>query len=173
MIFFDDLGKKIAPIIGSLEINLRAKAQRTAITLEEYIAVLRNSGVADSEIRKGLQDDLNSGGRIFGEFFNALGVDITGRMGEVKRQASNLRFGFKQNEEIVWIAVSLMKEDGKACPDCTPRHKEVDTYQNWILRGLPKTGWSVCRTNCKCVLMKVGDVEGEETLNNPVLVGKE
>jgi hypothetical protein len=159
-------------VIGSLSINIKAKAVKTAVTLEEYVQVLRSRGIADEVIRQNLDDDLTNGGRIFGEFFRGIGMDITGRMGELTRGTSALKFGFEPEEDLTWISVSMTEGD-KACPDCEPRHQEVDTYQNWVLRGLPKSGWSVCRTHCKCVLLRTSDVSGEQTLTNPIRITKE
>lgn len=159
-------------VIGALQINIRAKAAKTALTLSEYVESLRARGIADSVIRSNLDDDLTNGGRIFGEFFRGISMDITGRMGEITRGASSIRMGFQPNDNLTWVAISMTEGD-KACPDCTPRHGEVDTYQNWMLRGLPKTGWSVCRTHCKCVLMRENDVTGEESLKEPINIKKE
>lgn len=158
-------------ILGALSINIKAKAAKTAITLQEYVQTLRASGVADDVIRKSLDDDLTNGGRIFGEFFRGISMDVSGRVGELTRKTSMLRFGFAPDEKLSWVAVSMTEGD-KACPDCEPRHKEVDTFQNWTLRGLPKTGWSVCRSNCKCILLRVDDVANEQSLNNPLKIGK-
>lgn len=157
--------------IGILAIQLKAKAEKTAITLDEYIASLRAAGMLDSEIRSNLLTDLNTGGRIFGEFLRGMGIDVSGRLGELTRSATFAGFGFKPDEEVVWVTVSLTKEGGNACPDCIPRHQEVDTFQDWIFRGLPKSGWSVCRTNCKCILMQTSHVQGENLIN-PIFVGK-
>lgn len=173
MIFFaKDMNEFFNNAIGVLSINMQAKAEKTAITLEEYVATLRESGVADSVIKQNLLEDLNSGGRIFGEFFNGIGLDVSGRLGELSRAASRFKMGVKKTDYMVWISVSIQGGDTKVCPDCEPRHGEVDTYENWVLRGLPKTGWSVCRTNCKCVIMKEEDVTGQESLKNPIKVLK-
>ena len=170
MSFADDMKNKFNNVIATLSLNFKAKAERTAITLEEYVQTLRAGGVADKVIRQNLVNDLNNNGRIFGEFFNGIGNDLTGRLGELSRAASDLKFGFKATDEVTWVAVSVQKGD-KVCPDCEPRHGEVDTYGNWVLRGLPKTGWSVCRTNCKCILMKKSDVDGNKSLTSPIRVG--
>ena len=49
------------------------------------------------------------------------------------------------------------------CDDCIERSGEVDTFANWEARGLPGTGWSVCRGACYCVLVPE-DVESSNTL---------
>lgn len=160
-------------VFQALEINLNAKAGRAALTLEEYIQSLRARGISEDEIYGRLQEDLQNDGRIFGEFFRALGIDIPGRMSELSKEASNAAFGFGKKDKVTWIAVSVITAGGHACPDCAPRHQEVDTYQNWVIRGLPGTGWSVCRTNCKCRLLSPDDIKGFESLKNPILVNKE
>ncbi|OQA56541.1 MAG: hypothetical protein BWY42_00960 [Candidatus Omnitrophica bacterium ADurb.Bin277] len=159
-------------VIGTLTINIRAKAAKTALTLKEYVDTLRASGIADSVIRQNLDDDLTNGGRIFGEFFRGISMDVTGRIGELTRGSAAIRDGVQPDDNMTWVAVSMTEGD-KACPDCTPRHGEVDTYQNWVLRGLPKTGWSVCRAHCKCILLRESDVNGEESLKEPVRITKE
>jgi hypothetical protein len=47
-----------------------------------------------------------------------------------------------------WVTV----KDNKVCPDCTPRHGQVKSMKDWRLIGLPRSGWSVCRSRCRCVL---------------------
>lgn len=48
----------------------------------------------------------------------------------------------------------------KTCPDCLPRHGQVDTASNWRNRGMPRSGWSVCRGYCRCQLVPVFDGTG-------------
>jgi len=159
----------IERIKEAITVNIRTKAEKTALTLEEYIQSLRSAGMADKEIKKLLLTDLDEGGRIFGEFYRGLGMDITGKLGEVSNAASYEMFGFKPEDKLTWVSVSIEQGD-KACPDCEPRHGESDTYGNWILRGLPKSGFSVCRTYCKCKLIRSTDIVGEEGLKNPIKI---
>jgi hypothetical protein len=44
---------------------------------------------------------------------------------------------------------------GKAnCPDCLAREGEVRSRGEWVYAGLPKSGWSLCGSNCDCTLEK-------------------
>jgi len=169
MSFDSEVNKALNKSIGLLEINLTAKSTRTAVTLAEYIQTLKEAGIANDVIRGLLIDDLENSGRIFGEFFKSIGDDVTGQLGALGRKASGLRFGFTDETKLTWIAVSI-QEGNEACYDCTPRHGEVDIFSNWKLRGLPRTGWSVCRSKCKCVLLNESDATGETSLEKPLKV---
>lgn len=48
----------------------------------------------------------------------------------------------------------------RTCPDCLPRHGQVDTALNWRRRGVPRSGWSACRGHCRCQLVPVFDGSG-------------
>lgn len=48
----------------------------------------------------------------------------------------------------VWVAALV-----KTCPDCLSRHGQIDTAANWRRRGMPRSGWSVCRERCRCQLI--------------------
>ena len=50
-----------------------------------------------------------------------------------------------------WITVS-----GDPCPQCLSRQGQVLTLRGWQEAGFPKSGFSVCDDNCKCILVPVG-----------------
>jgi hypothetical protein len=50
-----------------------------------------------------------------------------------------------------WVVAQGVKN----CPDCLGRAGEVDTWDGWISRGMPATGWSVCKQNCYCQVIPV------------------
>lgn len=52
-----------------------------------------------------------------------------------------------------WVAVS-----SNICPDCLDLHGEVRTYGEWQSVGLPGSGHTVCQSNCKCLLERVGSM---------------
>lgn len=159
----DELKDKTGKVLQALSINLRTKAARSALTLSEFIETQLASGVSQESLETILLQDLNEGGRIFGEFFNSIGADIKGRLGEVANVTAKVEFGTDPQKKKVWIAALV-----NTCPDCLPRHGQVDTEENWELRGEPRTGWSICRTNCQCQLLDAEDVEGREELKNPI-----
>lgn len=147
----------------ALQINIEAQSARTALTLREYIETQKALGVADDVLEQALLEDLSTGGRIFGEFNRSLGLNLQGRMGQLANQASDIEFGEDPDEQMIWIAALV-----NTCPDCLPRHGEVDTRANWEIRGEPRTGWSVCRLNCQCQLLPASDAKDQPSLKEPL-----
>ncbi len=141
-----NLNDRINNEMNILDILLEAKAQRTIITLEEYIRMRRFSGASVEAIRADLLADLQEGGRIFGEFRNAIKATIDGAIHRFRDQAEISELGDEQ--KFRWVAVLI-----NTCPDCLDRHGQVKTWDEWAAEGLPRTGQTVCRENCKCVLL--------------------
>lgn len=54
-------------------------------------------------------------------------------------------------------------ESAKPCPDCLRRNGQRRTLEEWELIGRPRSGFSVCGRNCKCIL----DSTGEGNFNRP------
>lgn len=63
---------------------------------------------------------------------------------------------FGQQLRLMWINTS-----GRPCPGplggCEARNEVLDTMQNWVARGLPRTGWSFCKDHCHCILLPMID----------------
>lgn len=132
--------------VATMRIFLQAKAQRTAITLDEYIKTRMLQGTDKEIIRKELLDDLNNNGRIFSEFRRSI---TSTAKGSVNRVRDNGYFAeFEVETKYRWSAVLV-----KTCPDCLERHGRVQTWDEWEAEGLPRTGATVCRENCHCVLI--------------------
>lgn len=127
-------------------IQLTAAVQRTAITLQEYISMRALSGVDLSIIENELLNDLNNNGRIFGEFRSAIKATAHGNLRRVSDIGNYSENGIEV--EYIWITV----QDSNVCPECSPRHGQEEKWKVWEVLGLPATGWSVCRSNCRCYL---------------------
>ena len=52
-------------------------------------------------------------------------------------------------------------ESAKPCPDCARRSGEERTLAEWEMVGLPRSGFSICGRNCKCII----DSQGKGGLN--------
>lgn len=52
----------------------------------------------------------------------------------------------------VWQGVN----DERQCPDCEKLHGADDTMQNWLDRGLPGSGETICGGWCRCELVPGG-----------------
>lgn len=167
MAFNDEMEDESDKVFEALRISIAAQVTRTSVTLQEFIEIQRLNGLSDSAIKNLLFRDLTEGGRIFGEFKRSLDLNITGKMGQLANEAADIRFGREPEKKKIWIAALV-----NTCPDCLPRHGQIDTSENWELRGEPRSGWSVCRTNCQCILLDAEDAEGREELKEPIIRSK-
>lgn len=141
----------------TLDITLSAKVSRTAITLEEYIQMRLSQGAAMKAIKADLLADLESGGRIFGEFVNALKPTFVGSVSRFRDAGELAEIGV--GEKYRWVAVLI-----NTCPDCLDRHNKVKLWADWEADGLPRTGATVCKENCKCVLIPAEATELEPVI---------
>jgi len=132
--------------LETLEIALTAKVTRSAASLEEYINMRLTQGVELSVIQDDLLTDLNEGGRIFGEFRNSMKATYSGSIFRFRDVAQLTESGIQTKYR--WVAVLI-----NTCPDCLERHGNIATWNEWEAQGLPRTGQTVCKENCKCVLL--------------------
>lgn len=140
--------------LETMEIFLVAKASRTAITIEEYIQTRLKQGADPAVIEADLIKDLEEGGRIFGEFRNAVQATAKGVINRSRDNAIFADLGIATPYR--WVAVLR-----NTCPDCLERHNQVKTWLEWELEGLPRTGMTVCRDNCQCLLLPAATTETE------------
>lgn len=132
--------------IEIMEIYLWANAARSAITIEEYVRTRILAGTSPEIIRQELLTDLKAGGRIFGEFTKAISATANGIMARTRDIAQIDEHGLDQ--PFRWVAVI----DKRTCPDCDVRHNKVKMWDDWEAEGLPRTGATICRHFCRCVL---------------------
>ncbi|RLC34040.1 hypothetical protein DRH14_03810 [Candidatus Shapirobacteria bacterium] len=132
--------------IETMRILLLAKSSRTAITLEEYVKVRTLQGTGLDVIKQDLLTDLREGGRIFGEFRNSVKATAAGSINRLRDDAEFSEIGVDLKYR--WSAVLV-----NTCSDCLERHGTVAEWDEWEVIGLPRSGSTVCRENCKCVLL--------------------
>ena len=114
--------------------------------IEQQINVFRQAGLSDQSVIRSLTTDLESNGRIFGEFGNSIRRGIVSGIMQGSRLGQDKLYG---NQLMQWISVGTPK----ICSDCESRVGQIDTCQDWIAAGLPATGWSLCREFCYCQLV--------------------
>ena len=148
------LDAAISRELGVLEIMLTAKVKRTAASFEEYIAVRLSQGVSLDVIEEDLKRDLAEGGRIYNEFVNSMKSTVGGSLERLRDAGVVSELGVKTKYR--WVAVLI-----NTCPDCLSRHGKVRTWDDWEAEGLPRTGQTVCKENCKCVLLPESATEME------------
>lgn len=132
--------------LETMQIYLFSKASRTAISIEEYIDSRLAQGATRESIEKYLLDDLNNNGRIFAEFRNSIKATTNGVIARSRDNALFSEYGV--DEKYRWVAVLV-----NTCPDCLDRHGLELFYSQWEEIGLPRTGTTVCKENCKCMLL--------------------
>ena len=110
--------------------------------LGQEIDRLTRNGLDEQSIIRVLEQDLATNGRIFGELRNSIKRGVTGGVNQAFRRAGEM------GQSLKWIAISK-----NLCDDCRSRAGEVDTWDNWEARGMPASGWSICKEYCYCQLM--------------------
>ena len=110
--------------------------------LRQEIERLRRSGVDEQSIIGVLSQDFGSNGRIFGELRNSIKRGVVGGINQAFRRAGEM------GQSLRWVAISK-----NLCDDCRTRAGEIDIWENWEARGMPGSGWSVCKEYCYCQLV--------------------
>jgi hypothetical protein len=145
----DDKDREILLLAAlGLSFDIRVFNER----LNQEIERLRRNGVSEQSIIRTLESDLATKGRIFGELRNSIKRGTIGAINQAFR-----RFG-DMGGKLRWVAISK-----NICPDCKERAGEIDTWDNWTVRGMPGSGFSVCKEYCYCQLLPV-DVDVSDKL---------
>ena len=110
--------------------------------LRQEIERLRRSGVDEQSIIGVLSQDFGSNGRIFGELRNSIKRGVVGGINQAFRRAGEM------GQSLRWVAISK-----NLCDDCRTRAGEIDIWENWEARGMPGSGWSVCKEYWYCQLV--------------------
>lgn len=141
--------------IEIMEMHLYAGAIRSAVTIETYVKSRVTAGASKTAIKAELLKDLKEGGRIFGEFRNAVKATANGVMSRTRDIAQIDEHGLEQ--DFKWVAVL----DERTCPDCERRHGQSKSWDEWESEGLPRTGATKCGNYCRCILVPQGvpDIE--------------
>ncbi len=125
-------------VATGLSYDIRIFSER----LRQEISRLRRSGVDEQSIIRVLSQDFSTNGRIFGELRNSIKRGVVGGINQAFRRAGEM------GESLRWIAVSK-----NICDDCKSRAGQIDTWKGWEARGMPGSGWSICKEFCYCQLM--------------------
>tara|TARA_R110000751_G_scaffold18485_2_gene56236 strand:- start:23 stop:487 length:465 start_codon:yes stop_codon:yes gene_type:complete len=145
----DDKDREILLWIAlGLSYDVRIFSER----LGQEIERLTRSGVSEQSIIGVLDTDFRGKGRIFGEFVRSVKRGVVGGINQAFRRSGEM------GRKLRWITVSK-----NVCPDCESRAGELDTWEGWESRGMPASGWSVCKEYCYCQLMPE-DIEINDTI---------
>jgi hypothetical protein len=173
--FFEDLNELIIgleisdPIAKELTIFARNLINtkdvfKTKIT--GLINNLKDRNLTDEQIISVLLDDFDSRGEIFGGLERGLlrsSEDLMQNIGNEVEKQTWIEEGFDVDEKETWICVLV-----NTCEDCFPRHGVTLPHSIWVQRGLPGTGWSVCKEHCQCKTFPASIVESKKELQKPI-----
>ena len=131
------------------------------LTIAEFELLIQSMSVAGATpeaIRAYLLYDLESGGRIFGSLANGITNSTAMGITSSSQIAQMLTYKQKGIQEFKWITVSK-----NPCPQCSDRAGRTEPWEYWETIGLPRSGFSVCRGNCKCHLEPM-NYKGDDTI---------
>jgi uncharacterized protein with gpF-like domain len=155
------------PNIKNIETILSQKIQSdvavTVLEIEQLVSSMRLYGMDEATIISTLETDLINQGRLFGAFRNRIKNTIKSAIMLASGAAQRNIYGNEGIKEFRWVTVS----DTRVCPDCVIRHNRIETLDTFQLIGLPGSGFSICRGNCRCVMVPVS-YKGED-LSKPLI----
>lgn len=141
----------VEQVVQTIMSRLTIDAQIFGANITKEVARLQGAGASRTIIEQTIKEDMRTGGRIFGQYRNALKEGIveqinqSGRLGQLQ--------SFPPEQELwQWTTVG----GHKICIDCEGRAGEVLTWEEWEREGLPGSGWSVCKGHCYCILVPTG-----------------
>ena len=114
----------------------------------------RIAGISDDLIKAGLLEDMQNGGRVFGEIRNQVKGSLVEGINQSSRAGTFQALDPEADTLFTWITVA----GHKICQDCEPRGGQRKTLREWEELGLPASGWSVCRGYCYCILDPRGKI---------------
>ena len=114
----------------------------------------RIAGISDDLIKAGLLEDMQNGGRVFGEIRNQVKGSLVEGINQSSRAGTFQALDPEADTLFTWITVA----GHKICQDCAPRGGQRKTLKEWEELGLPASGWSVCRGYCYCILDPSGKI---------------
>ena len=132
-----------------LVLNLDSLTEVYVLELKSVARNLLLGGLSETEVTRQLEENIRATGRETGAYFNAISSDVKSAIFQIADQAAQDAFAFENLQDRQrWITFF-----GKSCPDCRARHNLVKSYDEWLSEGLPRSGATVCRQHCHCVLL--------------------
>lgn len=141
--------------LEQLEIIVIAEMQKVINTLktdlETRLVTMTAAGMERTAAIAILQTDLTTGGITFGTYKNGMKNLVSNAIRGAANEAMLNEFATTNIELFRWVTVS-----GDPCPQCLDRQGDLQTLEFWQAAGMPKSGFSICQNNCKCVLIPEG-----------------
>ena len=136
---------------SNFTLKLNAATQQYSISLKQLMSEMLLHKMSNKQVQKQIEEEIEAGKRETGTYFNALIASQQSYLFDVADNAAQEVFAQKNLQKIEkwrWVAFFT-----RTCPDCIERHGQVKTYAQWERSGLPRSGQTVCRSHCHCVLL--------------------
>ncbi len=154
------LTDELAIMATSMEVT----KQVFQLKLTNLIASLESRGMSSEQVINVLIDDLENNGAIFGGLKRQLIGDSQAMIETADSRLTVEKFEKESGEELgTWVAILVA-----TCEDCIPRHGITKKWKEWESLGLPKSGFSVCRSKCQCDIFPASVVESKSELQAPL-----
>lgn len=135
-----------------LTAQLNAATMNYVVSTKSLLSNLLLGGMRDNA-HTVVEGEIRGCGGSTGRYLNAVAGSAQAYPFNVADQAMAQAFEHefqKPIRETRWQWVTFFT---RSCPDCRDRHAQVENYDRWQWRGLPRTGHTVCRAHCHCVLI--------------------
>lgn len=143
----EELSEEDRAIFTFAAFNISFAIEAFGQEIRSEIRKLRAAGIADSEIGRIIDTDLQSNGRIFGSFRNSVKRGVISGIMQGYRVGQDRVYGDRL--KMKWVSVG----SPNICPDCEKRVGRIESWEVWESVGLPASGFSVCKSYCYCQLI--------------------
>jgi len=124
------------------------------IDTEALLMEMISAGTAKEKVKEKIAENIKTVGRETGKYFNA--VSDTSESYLFRTADKTMKEAFEIDTQVIEDSKTLWKWvtfHVNSCPDCIERHGQIKSYAEWEAEGLPRTGMTVCRSHCHCVLV--------------------
>jgi len=128
---------------------LSIAADQYEINSTAMLAEMIAHGVHVEIAQERTEQQISTAARETGTFFNAIVGASQSSIFRVADTAMQEAFAFHDiQNNLRWVTFFT-----RSCPDCIERHGRVQSHEQWQAEGLPRSGATVCRHHCHCVLV--------------------
>ncbi len=151
----------LAEAVSRLAGDAEGLASETTAAFSRWVEGLRRAGMTDENILAALNADTSELATVLGPWYRGIadmGRNFAKIVDETAQQAIEEAVPVDEtNRGSYWITM----HDGKVCgqhdtsPErsCARRHGLLKPFAEWVALGLPGSGVTYCRGNCRCMLV--------------------
>jgi len=128
---------------------LNTATNNYVIQTKDLLSSMLLSGTTQATARNRIRNDIAQGQQETGTFFNSIARNAQSYIFKVADQAFSEAMAFNNiRNKMRWVTFFT-----KSCPDCVARHNRIQSFELWEGEGVPRSGVTVCRGHCHCILV--------------------